>query len=616
MFKVSVSEKTSFTGNYGLLIGWQDYNNLYKNMVRATFMNENNEFFDAYVEKVNEMSSYFYQENRWNNVGHQQTEFEYIGEMENALIYFTDTDYSDDIVSFYTANYWNSNYTYNWLEAFEWTEDLSWNDQTFVFADAAIGTLYGKETFDYSNLAKYGQVYAVMDGELNEWFEYWDTWQQKYVAFQADIEMSDRTIDGYPVEDYKALEGYVFYKIDNSREFYGIEDLEDCVGFIFVSDAEVTVNFEQDGHKADQFQIYKANGFWHLRYYSEIGDNEIDPVVTWNGFVLYYDDADGIWYIALDDGTDPETNPSPAEMIPMKEIIKGFDDAAFSTAVTAVINDMKDEYNGKILRSAYTLLNVDKGVIFAYGRVVQGGARRWVAFDADTFANRNFGTGDYDNDQIINYDDYGTYKCQDELIYTIIGGTTYVKAMKLTDTSIDLLPYEWIEANNREVVIYAGPTGAVNTNGWQVEFLTLTPEGVQSEKLYSKIGFGAAGKGDILVITRDENGELTSIDVVGKFITPNYLHYLVGANATKVIIADGKIVNSSYVEGHDDKGNYLRYTYDENDTVVYFTLTVNAGTDVVVDLEYSNEYKDSFAGKDCEVYAAGDYVFVVRTIEK
>ncbi len=572
VFAVNVSDKTAFAGDYGIFVGWSTPLTMYKNMGYAQFVNENNEYFWAYVKDINEFGNFI----PGNNV---------IGNFPleaNSLIYFTDGDYSDDVVSFYTADYWNSNYTYNWLEAFEWKEDLSVNDKEFTFADAVIGTIYPKETFNYTEYAKYGKTYAVMDGDLNDWFEYWNTWQQKYVAFQADIEMSDRTIDGYPVEDWSKLQGYVFYEISDAHEFYGIEDLEDCVGFIFVSDAKITVDFDAVDDGADEFQIYKANGFWHLRYYSYI--DAVNPDIYWNGYLL--DEYQGTWYISLKDGNDPEDDFDQAEAIPLKELIKGFDDAAFSAEVDKVIAEMKKD-EGQWATSKYTLLNADNGVVFAFGEIVAGGAKRWVAFDADTFNKAKF--ADDTDDSYLN--------TNDELIYTVLGGKTYVKAMKITAENLDLLPYGWVSNAGYEIVIFAGLTGAVNTNGWQVELLSLTAEGVKSEKYYTKIGFGVAQKGGLLLISKDENGNLTNIyNILGDF--ESYLDYL-GAGV-KAPVVNGIVRSARVVDGDDANGDYFRYTVAEGKTIVY-----------LYDGGYSNEYKDIYAGKSVEVMAAGNYVFFV-----
>lgn len=615
VFAINVSDKTAFAGNYGIFVGWSTPLTMYKNMGYAQFMNENNEYFWAYVKDINEINNLI-PGNGF--VGTWPLE-------DNSLVYFTDGDYSDDVVSFYTANYWNANQTYNWYEAFEWQYDVT-TDKPVVFTENVVSELMGKETVDYSKLAKYGKILAVMDLDDDAaGFEYWNTWTQEYVFVNKDdtVEMSNRKIlignTEYAVEDYKSLQGYRFYEVTTSHEFYGIEDIDECVGFVFLTDADITITLKVDPFAGESFQIYMANGFWHLRNYVDVDADDINPTIMWGKYTLVQgkdvgfntDEMANVWGIKLADGTDPEEGFEEAEFIPMYEIIKGFDNDVFTDKVDEYIAKLKDEASGNI-RSAYTLLNAKNGVVFAYGQTVIGGAMRWVAFDVDTFNRRFFAD---ETDAVI--DSLGGENetpVHDELIYTVLGGKTYVKAMKITAEHLDLLPYGWIEKDGASVAVFAGLTGAVNTNGWQIEVLTLTAEGVKSEKIYTRIGLGTITEGSLVLIKKDAEGVVTSITDIGGNIG-SYLDYVEGWGNI-VFAGAGTISSATSFWGEDFFGNYYEVELDTEKTVVY--VEVDDGVDNIdgnaddVYLGYSNEYKKEY--KDCAGYALETTNFILVTV--
>lgn len=596
VFAINVSEKTAFAGNYGIFVGWSTPLTMYKNMGYAQFMNENNEYFWAYVADINEISNLI-PGNGF--VGTWPLE-------DNSLVYFTDGDYSDDVVSFYTANYWNANQTYNWYEAFEWEYDV--NDSVDVkFADSIISDIEDAEDFDYSEVAAYATgVYAVFADDY-EGLKYWNTTDREYKDMTGNyLTLEDRALEGKYVYNWKEYEDLYFYKINNAAQFYGIGDLEECEGFVYVTDDEVTVELDGGELYGDEFQIYMANGFWHLRSYindAEIGTEDI--VVKFNGYELTQK-TDGTWGIQLDDGNDPGTGVNDkSEFIPMYEIIKGFDDEAFSAAMEEAIEDLATDASGDI-RSTYTLLNANNGVVFAYGQTVIGGAERWVAFDVDTFNSRFFAD---ETDAVIDNEEIN-----DELIYTVLGGKTYVKAMKITAEHLDLLPYGWIEKDGASVAIFAGLTGAVNTNGWQIEVLTLTAEGVKSEKIYTRIGLGTITEGSLVLIKKDAEGVVTSITDIGGNIG-SYLDYVEGWGNI-VFAGAGTISSATSFWGEDFFGNYYEVELDTEKTVVY--VEVDDGNDNIdgnaddVYLGYSNEYKKEY--KDCAGYALETTNFILVTV--
>lgn len=547
VFNVAVSEKTAFAGNYGLFITWSTPLTMYKNMPYGLFMNENNEYFWAYVSNVNDI---------WNFIPNNGV---YDPLQPSDLICFVDGDYSDDVISFYTADYWNENQTYNWLEAFEWELEVG-SDLSVTFPKNVISEIMAKETVNYTDLVDFGDIYAVFSedtavGSLS----FWDQRNQEYVALNPAkvLTLVDRALDGTPALNYKQLEDKKFYPISNSKQFYGIEDLDECLGFVIRTDAKIDVTVDLDTYDGESFQIYKANGFWHLRFYTDVPNLGQQPTtnnvtITWNGYELKQK-SNGQWCIGLGDGNDPQANANPAEWIYMGEIIKGFVDADFTLEVQQKINDLVAEYSNKTVMSKRTLLNVDKGVIFAYGNVVapvrNGGTidpalLRWVAFDASTFNKKNFGLTKENATDIPNV--------HDELVYTVIGGTTYVKAMKVTSELTDILPYGWIKNAGYEVVIFNGLTGAVNTNGWQIDMITVTSEGVKSEKVYTKIGIGNAVVGEILLVKRDADGSIVElIDVGGGY--DSYLKYVGGS---EIGIINGVLTSATTIEVTDEMEDY------------------------------------------------------------
>jgi len=573
VFGIAISEKTAFAGNYGIFVGWASPLNYYKNMPYGLFMNENNEYFWAYVESIDELPTFvvdpFY---------------------NNALIYFTDADYSDDVVSFYTADFWNANQTYDWYEAFNWSFEFDAASKTKTWENATIGTIYGKEDVDYTTLCELGEIYAVMDTTDADTIEWWNAKKQQYVTYKGErYALEDRALNGKPLTHEAVAElegkGYQYVLVDTANLFYGLEDLDECVGFVFFGDAEITVTIadKNGAYDGESFQIYKANGFWILRNYVEIDELDADDlVITWNGLELKQND-DKQWYAVLDDGTDPGDDYNTPEKLWMVEAIKGFDDVDFSEFVDTLIADYLESINGDdnddsiFVRSTWTKLNINKGVVFAYGAVagldvdlpvIQGdfdlswgvvpAGWRWVAYDVNTFNDANFAEED---------DVFGIH---DELIFTIVGGTTYVKAMKVTSldmTGLPVLPNGWMAAAGYELVVFNGLTGAVNTNGWEYEVLTLDAEkGVVVTSIVSKDYF-AANVGELLLIQKDAEGNV--IDVIG--VGGNVAYYIdyLGEKLEILSTGFGTLVSAKVFEGEDLNGDPYEVNFDNGKATVY-----------------------------------------------
>lgn len=592
LYGVGISEKTAFAAEYGIFVKWSSPVTMYKNMPYALMMNSNNEYFYAYVASVNENATYF--------IGNPY--------LEDTLIYFTDGDYSDDVVSFVTADFWNKNETYKYYEAIAKVAEVP-ASLTLTFEGSVVSTLQAKTT-NYTNLTVYGEICAVFkaDADLSE-LKYWDADAQAYayVSNLTEIDAADRCLGGYPFVDYRDLEDKQFVLISGAAAFYGCCKLDECIGFVYITDNEIKLDLTiaQDPDDEPTFQIYMANGFWHLRDYYTINNIAAGDVsYTYMGHEIV--NVQDVYYIDLGDQWDPESDSDyvAEEMVRLAELVKGFDDDAFQGMVDDAIADLVDEINEQAgeVRGDYTLLNASHGTVFAYGSVVVGGAKRWVAYNADTW-NADFGDPANNSD-----DDNITF---DEMIYTVLGGQIYVKAMKINSARFDLLPYGWIEPDGYEVVVFGGFTGAVNTNGWEIAVLTLDPTvGVKTEKIYTKIGMGGAEIGDVLFIKRDAEGAVIEITPVGGYDYVSYVHYYINGELSQVTaIGGGKVTvtdTALVFEGDDENGNYYRYTVDL-EGMALITVTIDAHNNPVISV--ANGIK---SGEYIGVVVIGDYVIAIK----
>ena len=627
IFGVNAASNTKFSGSYGILVAWSSPVTFYKNMPYALFMNESNDYFWAYVNTVDEAASWL----NWTHV------------LDNSLIYFTDGDASDDVVSFDCAAFWNENYVYRYLWADDyWAEMDAGAKVTIPFnrddGFGVVSKLCAKETYDYSKVAKFGSTYAVFDvdpadpaGDGSEpALQYWDVKTQSYVDLPAatlvDTSMN-RMLNGVPMSEYKDLEGKYVVPVANDQEFYGIEDMDECLGFVYVADAEITVELAGYGDftTADEFQIYRRNGFWHLRFYFTLDDLTADDVVIyWNDHYVTQD-ADGNWVIWLDDGTDPELEssaPDGAEGYRLAELVRGFNDAEFTAQITAAIDEFVNANKGGTYRSEYTILKIDAGVVFAYGSIVDNRnhdndprgdfgrvgtdalGNRWVAYDIKTF-NSDFGLGDPGNDIVP----FGN--TADELIFTVLGNGVYVKALKVSDSAATHLPYGWIAPNGYELVVFGGYAGGVNTKGWGIKLVTISSEGIKDETVFTKIGLGGAAVGDVLLVKRDANGDIEELFAVGTDVK-DYLSY---AGFSAKLSGTGILQSATLINGNDARGDYFEISISGK--TVYYIGFANYGADgdglVTYPTEkftYTTEFPKAWVGKAINIYTAGNFVFI------
>ena len=197
---------------------------------------------------------------------------------------------------------------------------------------------------------------------------------------------------------------------------------------------------------------------------------------------------------------------------------------------------------------------------------------RWVAYDAKTF-NSDFGFGDYNADV---RDAFGMY-IRDELIFTKIGGKYYIKALKVTDPDATNLPFGWISANGYELVVYGGKTGAVDLDkGWEARILFLNENGIQDEKVWTKLYDGFAFAGDVMLVkVSADRTTLEEVYKVGFQDVDDYLEYIGGARA----IGLGWLTDKSTIAGLDANGDYFRsslggkiyYIWLDADGVFHYT---------------------------------------------
>jgi len=628
LFTISISKDTKFAGSYGIFVSWSTPLTMYKNMPYGLFVNENSEYFWAYVSTVNEAPAAFMAATT----------------LGNSLIYFTDGDASDDVVSFDTAVFWNNNYTYREIFPFIFSADnAAKTDLTVDFPMNVVSKLYGKETVDYSKLAKFGSIYAVFDinpgdpdGDEDpaDAIKYWDVKAQAYADVPAAtlIDTSaNRTLDGFPMANYKDIEGKYVAKIESSDVFYGVEDLDECNGFVFVTDASITVSITggDDDAFADELQIYRRNGFWHLRAYADIAAMDAESVkILWNGYEIEKN-ADDEWVINLGDGTDPEEayNENP-EGYRLAELIKGFKDDVFTEKVDAAIAAFVKANDGeeKAIVAYDYRIKIDAGVVFAYGTVVNNanhdtdprGGRvtdaleaRWVAYDVKTF-NSDFGLGATGNDTVP----FGA--TFDEMIFTKIGGTYYVKALKISDIDAEHLPYGWLAPNGYELVLFGGFAGGVNTDGWGVKLVTMSKDGIKAETVYTKVGLGGAVAGDVLLVKRDANGAIVELVAV----STDYKDYLSYAgfnfklSGTGTLIAADRVCGYNFprdsygVKDKDGQGDYFEIAVGSGKTIYYVLQATGEGTFDEV-FKYTTEYPKDLEGSPVTILTAGNFVFVI-----
>ena len=524
LFTVSATSDTNFHGSYGVLVAWANPMNFYKNMPYGQFVNEDNEYFWAYVDKLDEAKS----ARKWATTP------------ENSLIYFTDADYSDDVVSFDTAGFFNSNYTYRELMASDIAVDRSTSQElTINFEDAVITGIYPKETYDYSKRAKFGYTYAVFDSNPAA-LKYWDASSQQYVPVPAatQIQKSDnRTLavngNPLPLMEYADVEGRYLVQIGDSAQFYGIEDLEACLGFVYVTDAEITVSVGTLSEKitSSEYQIYRQNGFWHIRTYADIDPIEkSDLGVTWGDYNLVQR-SDGNWYVLLVDGNDPEAD---IDYFRVAELLKGFNDAVFSDRVDEIEDELVTTgFENELIYYDWGL-NISAGVVFAYGSVLNIDNTdfcRWVAFDASTF-DADFGYGAVASNIIP------SGNTADELIYTRLGGNMYVKALKISDNGAKNLPFGWLVAKGFELLVYGGKIDGVSVKGTGIRALFLSESSIKANTLYTKIDLEhlriqigdniteyEVKSGDVLMVRVNSDGVIEEAYPVGR----DYRDYLIYA---------------------------------------------------------------------------------------
>lgn len=574
LFTIAVSEKTQFAGSYGILVQWSNPVTMYKNMPYALFVNEKSEYFWSYVAVVDEAPA----ATNWTWV------------LDNTLVYFTDGDASDDVVSFDTAGFWNSNYTYKELLT---SKDVGLeldtgvnNGITLEYPDAVY--VRGEKNVPYSDIAKFGFVYAVFEKDPTG-KAFWNQADQKYETIATDTDpvylidaKFNRSIGtpATPMANWAEVEGKYVVKVNSADQFYGLASMEESLFFEYRTTLKINVKLTIDPNAMASNdtarQIYRRNGFWHLRFWQSVNALTERDI---KGFALVIDGKEytifedgGLWYFnPKEDHKDPATDSTKYDWIRVAEVIKGFNDATFKADLDAKVAALVASSTAvEPTRSTYRLLNTSKGVVFAYGDVVEEGAtvRRWVAYDIDTF-DSDFGYGvlgyDLNDDGVIdvNNDTVPFGYTPDELIFTKVGNTYYVKALKVSDY-MGTLPYGWLEPNGYELVIFGGFSGGVNTNGWGIKLVTFDGDKINEEQVYTKIGLGGAVTGNVLLVKRDADKNIIELLAVGNDVW-GYLDYATGY---RFLLKEAPLVSATKIAGDDDRGDYYEVSL-ANRTAIY-----------------------------------------------
>lgn len=537
LFTVSVTHDTNFHGSYGILVSWAHPMTMYRNMPYALFINENNDYFWSYVDKIDEASA----ADKWRDTP------------ENSLIYFAETE--EETVSINTAGFFNSNYTYRELLA---SGDLGLSPKgsfdNYIVLDYA-DAIYtrGEKTDNYSDIARYDSVYAVFSKNVNG-TPFWNQADQKYEYIGTDTDAAvliDRKFNrclgdpAVPMVNYHEVEGRYVVKVEDACTFYGFAAMEECLFFEYLTTLEVCVGLDIDPSFAPYMdkeqQIYRRNGFWHLRFWFDYPMLTADDIT---GYALVVGDksytifqSGNYWYVnPMEDGADPGFQSDRYDWLRVAELVKGFNDFSFEGDLRDAIDRKVNSYTGFEARSDYRLLDISAGVVFAYGSVLNSKNTdyyRWVAFDTATF-DADFGYGKMGNDIIP------SGNTADELIYTVVGGQTYVKALKISDADAVNLPFGWLVAKGFELLVFNEYTGEVSDKGQSVNMLFLAESSVKSNTLYTRINLEQlriqvgtsvevyeVKKGEVLMVRISSDGVIEEAYPVGRDFR-DYLIYARG----------------------------------------------------------------------------------------
>lgn len=628
IYDVRISEATKFGGSYGVVAKGFDPAllqrlptidtavaaatsglSMYKGMLYYTFLNEKNEYVSAYVEKVNNTSL---------KVMLNETQNYSIDLIltNGQLVYFTDWSESGDVCSVYTADYALSDSTYDYnLDTFSVVgkpgnlaygltaavidpADLSTIDTSNIYVmmmptvtDAANGSgNYATFTFDGEKYTPddNGTYYAVPFNDLdlyNSALANETPAQQRYdtVYFSANI----GTGTGYVTRVVNGKTVSVFATVDQ---------------------VEATVSVEVVGVECNEVQLYRANNFWGYRLFGVADNDNIVYKITVGDVTkqIKYDTNTSKWGIVAD-GYDPATGAfdSAAEIdAAVKELVALLNGAVLDTEISVLTDNIFNQLmttgywgNGFVVMTEQRRnLDMSLATIFLYGRLSkESNDKVWRAYTIDTI-NDNY---DVLADKGF-LDSNGNVRPTDQVIWTDLKGTKYVKAVAITGEDDAILPSGWIQNEAADLVVFGGMTGKYSAKGWEINTVD---KDLNVTASWCNVGTPNLF-GDAILAYTDEDGVVDDILAIYESNFIDSLKYIGAGKGTLVINnavvgKDGKIAVPEKIDGN---GNLeaLATTID----VAGAKLFVNGNS-------VSNTY-GNLTGKTVTVYSftAGNVVVV------
>lgn len=526
IMKVEVCDATNFSGNYVLGLGVVG-TSTYKGAQYVKFLTEDNTTLYAYVTKVNHqdvrVATNFNDNNPFTD-----------GYYNERLFYVN--AYGDDCVELLTVAYINSNAVY---------QDYNWGWQLGYDTENARSTSFniinGKGLTFYADFPSYGykandRTYYYVDAvnaPTGKTTYYYDGTTKTYTTD------STKSTDG---KLYNITPQYYFDATVYKGFYEGNEDYNNTKWLAYTINSEaydaVKIPVKVVAiYETNNMQIFKAYGKWYMQEYG-IGANSmhIDYIVYFGDVEVRFDIPTERW-IAPDGSSYNTGVTDPLDIYnAVQAALAALDNTYVNIPIDAAGNAITTYWEGA------QVLNVTKGVVFAYGSIANTWNYTWKAYNLDEFDVAFFGTG-------LPLDDRDPLSF-DEAVITTIDGQKYVKAAKVT---VDLtgnniaLPLTKILANGT-VFIYDKVAGSIDINGRTV--ISHEPNG-GSSSYYLTFDLAAGVKdGDFVYVTKDESGKIVSAEILTNILdvmvqNQSFVNGKTGAS----IAADGTVTVDTWYLG-------------------------------------------------------------------
>lgn len=340
IMKVEVCDDTYFAGDYVLGMSvLTEADDGYKMMPYVQFLNENNEYVNYYVAKVNHVAAANY-------FG------EYEGNFAEEMFYVN--AYGDDTVELFTVPYINSHAAYAYLNGnFEFDESFAVRETVgkFLVVDE-VPAVWGDAREANHKFSKANLYQIELAGE----------WKPIFFASETIFKAQLATHTGCAVRYLDAA--------SIPAEYVQVD---------------VVINYTTTDN-----QIFKAHGVWYLQNYADKNVYTYDVFFTYKGETkqVVYEADEYAYYIA---GTDTvySTGANTA--------------AGAYAVVAAEIDAFVSAYTTEFIWGAPVALNTSKGVVFAYGQykynTAIGNTYTWRAYNLDEFNAAFYGNGGMNDDK-------------------------------------------------------------------------------------------------------------------------------------------------------------------------------------------------------------------------